>query len=213
MNGLLISFEGSEGCGKTTQIAMLAARLKEKGFQTLHTREPGGTPLGEQIRELVKFAAAGHGMCPEAELLLFCASRAQLVRDVISPALAEGKIVLADRFHDSSTAYQGLARGLNPSHVADLHDFTIAEVRPHLTFVLDMPVEIGRRRAMLRPKPVNAPEDRMESEPPEFYEKVRQGYLDLAAVEPDRIRVIDAEKPRDDVADLIWTEVSRVLRT
>ena len=133
-HGVFISFEGSEGCGKTTQIQRLAARLEAAGQPVLLTREPGGTPLGETIRYLLKYAEEGRDMVPEAELLLFAASRAQLMRRVIEPALQAGQWVIADRFLDSTTVYQGVARRLNPEAVCFINEFAVGERRPNMTF-------------------------------------------------------------------------------
>ena len=136
--GLFITFEGSEGCGKSTQIRLLEARLKERGRSVLLTREPGGTSIGEEIRHLLQFSKANSAMKPETELLLFTASRAQIVRELIEPALAEGTTVIADRFMDSTTVYQGVARQIDPAAVAFINHFATGDCRPDLTFVLDL---------------------------------------------------------------------------
>src|SRR5579885_1687032 len=136
MRGLLITFEGSEGCGKSTQIALLAERLRGLGFTVKLVREPGGTPIGEEIRHTLKHSQQNKAMTAEAELLLMCASRAQLVREVIRPALAAGEIVLCDRFYDSTAAYQGYGRGLDLSVIQQMTDFAVGETRPHLTLLL-----------------------------------------------------------------------------
>ena len=192
-HGFFITFEGSEGCGKTTQIQRLSERLEKAGQRVLLTREPGGTPLGESIRHLLKFADEGKDMTPEAELLLFAASRAQLVRKVIEPALEAGSWVIADRFMDSTTVYQGVARRLDYEAVRLINEFAVGERRPDLTFVLDVDPAETRRRLLRRPRPVGAP-DRMEQMPPEFYAAVREGYLALARDEPERFRVIHASR-------------------
>lgn len=194
--GRFISFEGSEGCGKTTQIARLRARLEGDGVEVLLTREPGGTPAGERIRDLLQHDAAGEGLAAEAELLLFAASRAQLVRAVIAPALAAGTWVLADRFLDSTTVYQGVGRGLDPVAVEAINRFAVGGTRPDRTLLLDLPVADGRRRIAARD---GGDGDRMEREPDEFFERVRAGYLGLAASEPGRFAVIDAAAEADDV--------------
>lgn len=204
MRGIFITFEGSEGCGKSTQIERLGHRLQASGLQVLVTREPGGTPIGEQIRHLLKFAPEGRAMKPEAELLLFAASRAQLVREVIAPALDRGVIVLADRFLDSTTVYQGVARKLDPGDVRAINHFAAGTCRPDITFVLDLDPETARHRIMRRPKPVGEV-DRMESQPPEFYAAVRDGYLKLAKEEPARFHVIDTTASANDVETAIWT--------
>lgn len=209
--GRFITLEGSEGCGKSTQAATLAQRLRGAGHPVLETREPGGTPLAEEIRHLLKFHAAGRGMCPEAELLLFSASRAQLVREVVRPALAAGTMVVCDRFLDSTTIYQGVARGLPADLVHHVHALAVGDTLPDLTLVLDMDPGEAHRRALRRPRPAGGPEDRMEAESPEFYRKVAEGYRALANAEPRRIRVVPAIGSRDEVAARIWEEVLRVL--
>jgi len=201
--GLFISFEGSEGCGKTTQIQRLAEHLERNDYPVLVTREPGGTPLGETIRNLLKFADEGRDMVPETELLLFAASRAQLVRSVIEPALEAGKWVIADRFMDSTTVYQGVARQLDFEAVAAINEFAVGDLRPDLTFVLDLDPEEARRRLLRRPRPLGTP-DRMEQMEPAFYEAVREGYLALARDEPVRFRVINAGRSVETVAEEVW---------
>ena len=205
-HGVFITFEGSEGCGKTTQIHRLAARLEKTGLPVLLTREPGGTPLGESIRHLLKFADEGRDMTPETELLLFAASRAQLVRRVIQPALDAGTWVIADRFMDSTTVYQGVARRLDYQAVQFINDFAVGETRPDLTFILDVDSEETRRRLLRRPRPLGAA-DRMEQMPPAFYESVRDGYLTLAKDEPERFRVIHAARDIEAVEEEIWQHV------
>ena len=204
--GLFITFEGSEGCGKSTQIQELAARLKNMGRPVLLTREPGGTPIGEEIRHLLQFSKANAAMKPETELLLFTASRAQIVREVIEPALAEGTTVIADRFMDSTTVYQGVAREIDPAAVDFVNRFATGDCRPDLTFVLDLDGPTARARMKKRSVP-HGQVDRMEQEPPEFYDHVRTGYLQLARQEPDRIRVIDAAGPIETVAAEIWRQL------
>jgi len=186
--GLFITFEGSEGCGKSTQIGRLAARLRDQQREVVQLREPGGTPIGEQIRNLLQYDATASAMAPEAELLLFAASRAQLVREVIRPALQRGAVVLCDRFLDSTTVYQGVARALSLSDVAAINDFAIGGTLPDLTLLLDLDAAEGRRRAAIRKGPV----DRMEQEGDDFYEAVRRGYLELAQGDPKRFAIIDA---------------------
>lgn len=206
-----ISLEGSEACGKSTQIERLVATLREKGEEVAVTREPGGTPLGEMVRELVKHAPEGKGMCDQAELLLFAASRAQLVRQMIQPALEQGHWVVSDRFLDSTTVYQGMARGLPADQVAAVNALAIGETQPGLTLVLDLETEEALRRLHRRVRPVGQ-EDRMEAMPPDFYEKVRQGYRKIAENEPERVRIIDASGPVEDVQSQIWKEVTDAFR-
>jgi len=203
MRGRFITFEGSEGGGKSTQIQRLAARLRGMGCTVITTREPGGTPIGEEIRQLLQFSKAGHAMQPEAELLLFAASRAQLVREVIAPALEAGTIVLADRFFDSTPVYQGVARRLDPERVRWINAFAVGSVVPDRTVVLDLDRATAWQRMAAR-QPESAAPDRMESQPEAFYEAVRAGYLALAHAEPQRVRVIDAAPAAAAVEQAIW---------
>lgn len=200
-----ITFEGSEGCGKSTQVQRLAARLDQAGAPYLLTREPGGTGIGESIRELLQFAPQAASMTPHTELLLFEASRSQLVREKIKPALERGLCVISDRFFDSTTVYQGVARRLDRQIVEQLNAFAIGDCRPDATFVLDVDQGIAlsrMRRTTRRP-------DRMEQESTEFYKQVREAYRDLAAREPNRIVLIDGSRPEDNVEDEIWEIISR----
>jgi dTMP kinase len=201
--GAFITFEGSEGCGKSTQVQRLAARLDQAGIRTLVTREPGGTAIGEKIRHLLQFAPESFVMTAEAEVLLFEASRAQLVRETIQPALAKGTVVICDRFFDSTTVYQGVARKLSPEMVESLNAFAVGNARPDVTFILEIDVETARSRMLRRVRPV-AVKDRMEEEPVEFYERVCEGYRALAKREPDRFVVIDAAQPPDAIEEQIW---------
>src|ERR1044072_1481477 len=173
--GVFITFEGSEGCGKSTQVLRLAARLEQAGLRTLVTREPGGTAIGEKIRDLLQFAPESFAMTPETELLLFEASRAQLVRETIAPALDQGTIVLSDRFFDSPNVYHGVARKLAPEIAQTVRASATGDARPDLTFILDIDVETARQRMLRRVRPVEV-KDRMEQEPIEFYERVCEGY-------------------------------------
>ena len=202
--GRFISFEGSEGCGKSTQINRLQARLTASGHQVEFTREPGGTPLGESIRHLLKFAPEGEGMHPEAELLLFTASRAQLVRESLLPKLENGVHILADRFLDSSVVSQGIARGLDVETVRAINHFAVGPCLPDITFVLDMDAQTAHERALAE----SEQRDRMESEALDFYETVRQGYLTLAKQETDRLVVIDASQTIDEIEAEIWNTLT-----
>lgn len=204
LRGKFITFEGSEGCGKSTQLARLVARLQAAGIEPLLTREPGGTDLGEEIRNLLLHHKAGGAMCAETELLLFAAARAQLVRERIAPALAAGRVVISDRFLDSTTVYQGAARRLAPDAVAAINGFAVGACRPALTLVLDVPVEVGQARVRTRG---DGRPDRIERESLEFFTRVRAGYLALARSEPRRIAVIDTTRPVDEVAGHIWQTV------
>jgi dTMP kinase len=205
--GVFITFEGSEGCGKSTQAKRLALRLEKIGVPVLITREPGGTAIGEKIRDLLQFAPESLAMTPETELLLFEASRSQLVREMIRPALEQGTIVISDRFFDSTTVYQGVARKLEPDIVEKLNDFAVGAARPDLTFLLEVDIATARERMLRRVRPVQAV-DRMEQEPLEFYERVCEGYRELARRDPVRIRVLDGSRSPDEIETEIWREVS-----
>jgi dTMP kinase len=194
-----ITFEGSEGCGKTTQVQRLAARLERLGISYLVTREPGGTPIGETIRELLQFAPHNSGMTPETELLLFEASRSQLVGEVIKPALERGLCVIADRFFDSTSVYQGAARKLDREMVERLNTFVVGDCVPDITFVLDVDAATAASRMQ---KPRKA--DRMEQQPAEFYERVREAYRQLAKREPNRVVLIDGSRTADEIESEIW---------
>ncbi|PYL37003.1 MAG: dTMP kinase [Verrucomicrobia bacterium] len=194
-----ITFEGSEGCGKSTQVQMLATHLEILRVPFLITREPGGTAIGESIRELLQFAPQSAGMTPETELLLFEASRTQLVREVIRPALESGQCVIADRFFDSTTVYQGVARKLDRNIVRQLNAFAVGDCVPDVTFLLDVDVKTARSRMQQPRRP-----DRMEQQSDEFYEKVRDGYQELARWQRDRIVMIEGWQSPDDVEKEIW---------
>ena len=207
-NGLFITFEGPEGAGKTTQMIRLRDTLTEKGHCVVLTREPGGTVLGEKLRHLIKHFDAPEGVAPEAELLMFGASRAQHMRCIITPHLAMGGVVLCDRFADSTTVYQGVARGLDPAFISAMHRFTVGDCWPDLTLLLDLDVDAGSARAHHRNGTAS---DRIEDEPRAFHEAVRQGFLDLARREPERIKVIDANGSPDLVHARILEVVNRVV--
>ena len=194
--GLFVTFEGSEGCGKSTQIKQLAAWLRERGHDPVLTREPGGTPAGDAIRHLLQHAPEGHGMVPEAELFLFAASRSQLVREIIRPALDAGRVVISDRFHDSTAVYQGVARQLDPAMTRTVNGFAIGDTLPDVTFLLDMDAGEAFQRLHKRDRE----RDRMESEPLAFYEAVREGYLRAAQAEPARFAVLDATRTESELA-------------
>ncbi len=202
--GVLISFEGSEGSGKTTQIARLAKRLQAIGRDVLSTREPGGSEIGEQIRNIIVHNSKGDEMCAETELLLFAAARAQLVREAIAPALLRGAIVLSDRFLDSSTVYQGIGRNLAMGPVNQINRFAVGNVMPHLTVVIDVPTAVSLER--IRQRASDLP-DRMERENIDFYEKVRSGYLVLAKGMPERFVVIDGTKSEDAIEKEVWAAI------
>ena len=194
-----ITFEGTEGCGKSTQVQLLATHLKILGVPFLVTREPGGTAIGESIRELLQFAPQSVGITPETELLLFEASRSQLVREVIKPALERGECVIADRFFDSTTVYQGAARKLDRKVVRQLNAFAVGDCVPDITFLLDVDLETARSRMQQPRRP-----DRMEQQTVEFYEQVRDGYQELAKWQRDRIVVIKGWQSPHDIEKEIW---------
>lgn len=200
--GVFISFEGSEGCGKSTQIGLLEKRLRDLSREVLRTREPGGTFIGEIIRDLLQHTPEAANMCAETELLLFAASRAQLVREVIGPALDGGAWVIADRFLDSTTVYQGRGRGLDAKAVDAINRFAVGPFLPDITFLLDMDAAAGHARAVAAES--GAAPDRMEDQPIAFFETVRKGYLDLAAAHPGRFRVLDAAGSIGELESAIW---------
>ncbi len=208
MSGIFITFEGSEGCGKSTQIARLAESLRQKNptREIVLLREPGGTALGEQVRHLLQHADPSIKISAEAELLLFAASRAQLVHEIIQPALKRGAIVLCDRFVDSTTVYQGVARAIGAKKIAAVNEIATHGVVPDATILLDLEVAVGRERMRERNQTAKTL-DRMEQEPEAFYEAVRQGYLELASKQPERWIVIDASRSAAEVSEKILTEL------
>ena len=206
--GRLITFEGPEGAGKSTQAAMLIAKLEARGIEVVYTREPGGTKLGEAIRGVLQYNAAGEDPCAESEVLLFEASRAQLVRNVIRPALDRGAWVLCDRFADSTTAYQGFGRGFSVELMETINRFAIGDAVPDMTILLDVNVSLGMQRCAKRQIGKKIQYDRIESEALEFHEKVRQGYLELARRFPERFRKVDAMRHAEPIGEDIWKLVS-----
>ncbi len=204
--GTFITFEGGEGSGKSTHIERLVARLRVAGRTILVAREPGGTEVGEQIRHVLQYSKQSTAMVPETELLLFCASRAQLVREIIQPALAAGQVVICDRFYDSTTVYQGIGRRIEPATVAAINRFAVGARVPDLTLIIDLDPRVGLERARGREL-----FDRMENQSLEFYQRVRQGYLDLAKREPQRVKIVDGNQPVPEVEKQIWEHVQRVL--
>ena len=202
--GRLVSFEGGEGAGKSTVIATVAAELDRLGIEVVVTREPGGTPVGEAIRGLL-LDPSYPTLAAETELLLMFASRAQLVRENIRPALERGVWVLTDRFTDASFAYQGGGRGLPTGIIAELERWAAA-IRPDLTLLLDVPIEVGLSRARGRGET-----DRIEAEPTPFFERVRAAYRARAAADPERIRTIDAGRSPAEVADAVLAAVRPLL--
>lgn len=205
MQGLFISMEGPDGSGKSTQIELLSDYLKGRGYEILVTREPGGNRISEAIREIILNKEYTE-MDYMAEALLYASARAQLMGQVIIPALEEGKAVISDRFVDSSAVYQGMARGLGVENVYRINEFAIKGVLPTLTIHLDLPAEVGLARAKGR-----AALDRMELETVDFHEKVAQGYRDLAKLSPDRIKTIDATMSVEDIHRQILKLVDGVI--
>ena len=202
--GLFITFEGGEGCGKSTQARALWRKLQEQSIPAILLHEPGSTALGDEIRRTTK-KKRRIPISPEAELLLFAASRAQLVSEVIQPALEEGKIVICDRFSSSTSAYQGYGRGLNLTSVEELNNLAMQKLKPDIIILLDMPPEQGLARKQNLKDP-------FEREELSFHRRVQEGYLKMAASEPDRWLVIDATLPRKNVASIVWEEINSLLR-
>lgn len=201
---LFITFEGGEGCGKSSQARALYRKLSQSAIPALHTQEPGGTPLGKKIARWLKWNLEAE-ISPLTELLLFNASRAQLVTEVIQPALEEGKIVICDRYTDSTTAYQSYGRGLDLAMVLSINKMATHGLEPELTILLDLPVEAGLARKGKRQL------DRFERESLAFHQRVRDSYLKMAASNPQRWLVADATLPRARVAEIIWHRVKRML--
>lgn len=202
---LFITFEGGEGCGKSVQSRALYRRLLRLSIPALLIHEPGGTPLGEKIRRLLKQGKAD--ISPLAELLLFNASRSQLVASVIRPSLKQGKVVICDRFADSTVAYQGYGRGLDLQVVKETNRIATQGLTPDLTILLDVPVEAGLSRKR------GKNHDRFEREDIAFHQRVRDGFLKLAAKEPERFLVVNATQPKKKIAEIIWQRVSKLLQT
>jgi dTMP kinase len=211
MKSVFITFEGNEGSGKSTQIALLATHLQAMGLLFRTLREPGGTPIGEEIRHTLKHSPNNHAMTSEAELLLMNASRAQLVREVIRPALEAGEIVLCDRFYDSTTAYQGYGRQLDAKMVAAIIDSAVGETRPDLTLLLLVPELASEQRRAARSSTRPVLRDRIEEADREFFARVVRGYEAIAAAEPNRVHRIDATRDVAVVEAEIWKAVGPLL--
>ena len=209
--GVFLTLEGPEGGGKSTQAARLIARLEALGIVIVRTREPGGTPTGEMLRDILQHDRAGEPVAPETEVLLFAASRAQHMRRVILPALERGEWVVCDRFVDSTYAYQGYGRGFDLAALRRINDFAVCGRMPDLTllFDIDIPSALGRMRDRHVEKG-HVP-DRIESEAEAFHHRVREGYLELARAEPARYRVLDAALPPDQVEQAVWSAVAPLL--
>jgi dTMP kinase len=208
MHGRFITFEGGEGTGKSTHSALLAARLQALGIRVLLTREPGGSPAAEVIRHVL-LSGVAKPLGVEAEALLFAAARGDHVGHTIEPALARGTWVICDRFIDSTRVYQGALGRLDPKFIRALERVTVGDLRPDLTFILDVPADVGLARASKRRGRGAA--DRFEAESGAFHEALREAYRELAAAEPGRCVVIDATEPKSAVAERIWKAVSERL--
>lgn len=208
MQGRFITFEGGEGTGKSTQAAKLAERLKAYGLGVVLTREPGGSAGAEAIRHVL-LSGAAQPLGSHAEAILFAAARDDHVRELIRPALDAGHWVICDRFADSTRIYQGILGNVDPRMIRSLERITVGDTRPHLTFVLDMPVEMGLRRASRRRG--RGPADRFEAETVEFHTRLREAYRELVDREPDRCVLIDARLDPDTVGEAVWAEVSQRL--
>jgi dTMP kinase len=204
MPGLFITFEGTEGSGKSTQISILAEHLRSLGHSVRTIREPGGTPIGEEIRHTLKHSAQNQAMTWEAELLLMNASRAQLVREVIRPALAAGQVVLSDRFYDSTTAYQGYGRQLDLNMVKAVIDVAVGNTRPDLTLLFIVPPAVSAERLLARQSTLPFMRDRIEEGDRAFFERVAKGYQAIAAAEPNRMRKLDASGNVERTREAIW---------
>lgn len=206
MKGLFITFEGTEGSGKSTQIPILADRLRATGRTVRVLREPGGTPIGEEIRHTLKHSKANESMTAETELLLMNASRAQLVREVIRPALAAGEIVLSDRFYDSTIAYQGYGRQLDLKMVRSIIDAAVGDTRPNLTLLFLLPYDIAEARRLARQPtlPMAIQRDRIEEAGKAFFERAAEGYQAIAAEEPQRIKKVNADGTIEQISARVW---------
>ncbi len=208
MQGKFITFEGIDGSGKSTQLRMLANELRIRGFNVLPTMEPGGTPLGRRLREA--FLETEETVAPLAELLLFAADRAQHVNFLVKPAVAEGKIVVSDRFADATFAYQGAGRGFPATIVNQVIELATGGLKPDLTLFFDLPVQIALTRTASR-NDAGEQKNRMDKENTAFYERVRESYLQIAASEPERFRVIDAEGSTSEIQTRVVEIVAEFL--
>ncbi|RJX28587.1 MAG: dTMP kinase [Desulfarculus sp.] len=206
-----ITLEGGEGCGKTTQQRMLVRRARALGLEVLGTREPGATWVGARVRDILT-SQGPEGPSPRAELMLYLADRAQHAAQVIAPALASGQVVVCDRFADSSEVYQGRARGLGADMVRTLNQWACGAVWPDLTILLDLDPALGLARVQHRQGELGLAPDRLENEGLEFHQKVRQGYLEQAAAEPGRIKLVDAGGAQQEVAAAIWALAEPLLK-
>ncbi len=211
--GLFLTFEGIDGCGKTTQMALLAEKLRAEGYDVLESAEPGGTPIGNQIRRVL-LDSANQELAPTTELLLYFACRAQNVDELILPALREGKIVISDRFTDSTMVYQGAARGLGEDVVRDLDRIACRGLEPDLTIYIDIDLETSLARAHDRNRGLEgarAAETRMDEQSADFHRRVREAYESLAEREAHRFRKVDGRQPVESLAKDVWLAVTPLL--
>jgi len=213
VKGLFITFEGNEGSGKSTQVPLLVEKLREWGHTVKVFREPGGTPIGEEIRHTLKHSHSNAAMTSEAELLLMNASRAQLVREVIRPALARGEIIVCDRFYDSTTAYQGYGRQLDLQTVKHVIELAVGPTHPDLTLFLKVPQAVSEERLRSRQSTMPFIRDRMEEADRAFFERVAKGYEAIAAAHPERIKVIPAIGTVEEIQSAIWRIVAPLAAT
>jgi dTMP kinase len=211
MSGLFISFEGGEGAGKTTQIQFLKERLQEQGLDVISSREPGGTPEAEKIRELLVHREGGD-WDPLSECLLFFTARRMHIEKLIKPALEAGKVVICDRFTDSTIAYQGYGHGFDLTLIDQVRELCIYDFYPDLTFLLDIPAKLGLQRSTKRLSGEGSEEDRFEQLTLSFHEKLRQGFLEIARQEPERCHVIDATQTMETIGEEIWAVVRKKLK-
>jgi dTMP kinase len=204
--GFFFTFEGIDGCGKSTQLELAARALKAKGFDCVVTREPGGTPISTKIRELL-LSPDNKEMCIQTECLLYMAARAQHVREVIAPAVNRGGIVLCDRFEQATFAYQGYGRGLNAEFLREVNRFAADGLTPDLTFIFDISVELSQTRL----NSIGKGRDRLESEGAQFFEKVRQGYLNAAAADPQKTAALDGSKTVEELSEEVLNILCRYI--
>lgn len=208
--GIFISFEGTEGAGKSTQIQLLNDELVKRGYDVLLTREPGGSEIGDKISHMVKYYTGPEGIAEEAEVLLFAASRAQLVQKRLIPHLENGGVVICDRFADSTEAYQGYGRGIDRERIQDLIGYATGGLMPDLTLLLDLSIEKGMARVGKRAVTEEEKNDRIEAAGREFHENVRKGFLEIAKRDADRVKVIDADQSVEAIQQDILKEVNHV---
>lgn len=209
--GLLISFEGCEGSGKTTQADVLSERLTGMGRKILRVREPGGTKTGEVIRGILQHDSTGEVIEAATEALLFAASRAQMVKQVVVPALEAGEIVISDRYVDSAVAYQGYGREMGPDMIECVNSLATGGVLPDVTFLLDVEVQVGMQRIQQRNLAFGVTSDRIEREDAAFHERVRSGYLAIAGKNPGRFIVLDGKLEQGRLSELIWSSIEKLL--